>query len=103
MTIIMVMMMTATTTTTGCPRKNTLTKFLDQRPRSPPARRHCGQNSAAASRNGAQRRRSPQPARLLCLRAGEERDLWSKDFIRVFFLGHPVDTMTNAKRYKQKD
>ena len=60
---------------TGCPRKNTLIKFLDQRSCSSPARRHCGQDSAAASRNGAQRRRSPQPARLLCLRAGEEHDL----------------------------
>ena len=40
-----------------------------------PARRHCGQDSAAASQNGAQRRRSPQPARLLCLRVGEEHDL----------------------------
>ena len=75
---------------TGCPRKNTLIKFLDQRSCSSPARRHCGQDSAAASRNGAQRRRSPQPARLLCLRAGEEHDLQSKNFIRVFFLGHPV-------------
>ena len=37
-----------------------------------------------------QRRRSPQPARPQCLRAGEEHDLQSKNFIRVFFLGHPV-------------
>ena len=36
---------------TGCPRK----KFLDQRSCSSPARRHCGQDSAAASRNGAAR------------------------------------------------
>ena len=66
---------TSTTICTGCPRKNTLIKFLDERSCSSPACRHCGQDSAAASRNGVERRRSPQPARPQCLRAGEEHDL----------------------------
>ena len=75
---------------TGCPRKNTLIKFLDKRSYSSPARRHsslagCGERQRCAPFREAAAESWPQ-----CLRAGEEHDLLSKNFIRVFFLGHPV-------------